>query len=334
MTEAYKVSVELELEDKFTAKLKEIAKKLEEAGETVGEAGEGLKKYSEGGNSFVEMLTKTAKSLTALGANEGLKAAVSSFDKMAAASASIAANMRAAQAEALRLGGTTFHGQGHNKLSHPSSSAASPIAEEAAVAHEARNSKGEASGLKSALKEFGTELAKEIGSKIAEAATDALKDGIKKNADLADINKRTVQQKNVSDGQIDGLMNELTVQERGYQTKFHGDLKSYALAIQKTAEFHPRDTPEQRKAGREFTDETVEISAYSAKNGDKGVAELAPLLEKFGKNANTTTTEDYKTLLESASAASHLKGVNISEIAEAGKSAIRASENAAGHFDT
>lgn len=333
MTDAYKVSVELELDDKFTGKLKEIADKLDKAGETAGKAGEGLRKFSEGGDSFVEMLKKTTESLTALGANEGLNSAVSSFDKMAAASASVAGNMKAAQEAARRIGGVSLHGQGNNKLFHASNSTASPSASELApVAHDARSSKREASGLKSALKEFGAELAKEIGAKVAESARDALKDGVKRNADLEDINKRTIHQSVVSTGQIDRLMEELKAQEERYQVKFHGDIQPYALAIQNTARFHPRDTQEQRNDARGYMDETIDVSSYHAKNGDMGMAELAPVLAQFGKDANTTRKEEYIALLEAASTASHQSGVKISEIASVDGG--RALENAAGHFDT
>lgn len=340
MTEAYKVSVELELEDKFTAKLKEIAKKLKEAGETVGKAGDGLKKYSEGGNSFVDMLKKTADSLTALGVNEGLKAAVSSFDRMAAASASIAANMRAAQEDARRMGGATFHGQRHNKLSHPSGSVTSPTAEEAAgIAHEARNPKGEASALKSALKEFGAELAKEIGSKVAESARDALKDGVKKNADLEDVNKRTVQYMDVSKDERKGAMTWLSDLESGYLKNYseatHGEKEPFAIAIQNASKVLAGKTPEQQKEMHEKLDATMPVAAYHTKMGDKELPEVTESFLKLGEGAQAEGIEKYKELIEATSAAVHeLKMSDASGVADDAILASDALKNASGNYSS
>ncbi|MDR3480418.1 MAG: hypothetical protein P4L91_06845 [Burkholderiaceae bacterium] len=332
MTEAYKVSVELELEDKFTAKLKEIAKKLEEAGEKVGEAGEGLKKYSEGGDSLVKMLNETTRSLTALGSNGGLKSAVSSFDRMANASAKIAQNMRAVQQAGAHVGGVIAHGSsngGHGGLvgkpQFKTRKATSALAAEGAEGAEVAEAAGEVATV-AEIAESGAAA----GAVVAKKAFEVGAESFKKNADLERANYE-IARIDTPESERPARIEHLKEKEFEDFKKFgfvtHGAIDPFAEAREEAYKAFSSQPSREKK--EEFTDAVMPGAAEEARQGKIGLPEITAKLSEFVEQAHANSGKQAASLIDSAIQASKKTGTQLDEVVENAQLAGKALESAA-----
>lgn len=333
MSEAYKVSIELELEDKATKELKGIVGMLDKAGEALTELGSGLKKLPELGKSLAENLNDAAKAATALGDNPGLKTAVASFDKMAAASADIAKNLSAAQRAGESMSSVSHRGGG--KHTYKSAKSANPSSDSEAesahgsIIHSARESKHDEIGIKAIAKKFSASLAKELGAKIAEVAANALVDGVKKNADLEDVNKKIVSSSDIAPGQWDQRMQQLKTLEQGtltkYSTLFHGSTQEVAITRQKFSEMLPEKTAEEQD---EIFKRSMPIVDYYAKRSGKSADEVSESLLNLGANGNAANAEEYSRFTGAGSLVARAMGANITDVSDSSEPFKRALQHA------
>lgn len=233
MSEAYKVSVRLELEDKFSPDLAKAVKALKDASDKLGKFPDSLKEMSKKGESLAEALKKAADAGKEFGKEEGFAAAVKNLEKMVSTSDVFAKNMQAALRAGEHLGSqiprrSSLHSANLTRSGSRESEAA-PEEEEKSGKKQSRLQK-----LDPAITEKAVDKVKEGGHWISEKAREAIKEGLKSNFSLEDINTQTSLISNVKPEDREKTKADLKTLEidaaskYGYATK--GDLEQFADA--------------------------------------------------------------------------------------------------------
>ena len=335
MSEAYKVGVELELEDKVTSGLKSMIDVLDEAGNKLEKFGLVMKELSTKGDSLADKLHEASKAAEELGKSHGLATAGGYLASMAAASKAIASNMTAAQRAGERMKGVISREARHGGYGvGPGGIAPRPgfASAEAGGAAETAVETGltEAGGLE------GAALAG--GMKVAEAAGNGLVDGYKANLQLDHTNRSIIQSMQVQppESQREGVLKELRAQEEHY-AKLYGFLTNGEIAPIAEARFAiaKEFIGRPKKEQDEMMEAVMPFAAFGVKQAHMELPEAVKMFSEFATKAGVQDEGKVVLLNNAATQAAHSTGVDVNKViegAEAANDALAAAADNAGHF--
>jgi len=335
MSEAYKVGVEVQLEDKVTPGLKSMIDVLDEAGNKLEKFGFVMKELSTKGDGLADKLHEASKAAEELGKSHGLATAGGYLASMAAASKAIASNMMAAQQAGERMKGVFSRDSRHGGYGvGPGGITPQPkfASAEAGGAAETAVETGltEAGGLE------GAALAG--GMKVAEAAGNGLVDGYKANLQLEHTNWSIIQSMQVQppESQREGVLKELRAQEMNY-AKLYGFLTNREIAPIAEArfaiakEFNGRPKKEQD----EMMEAVMPFAAFGVKQANMKLPEAAQMLSEFATKGGAQDEGKAVLLFNAAAQAAHSMAVPFDKVVEGAESAseaLNAAGDKSGHF--
>jgi hypothetical protein len=201
MSDGYKVSIELELEDKFTTVLTKAIDELEKANEAIGKFSPALEELSTTGEELADKLEEAADSAKEIFKAEGLAETVRLFDSLAKSSDAFAKSMEAALAASAKIGAQHPLPKNDSQSPTPAPAAAPEVPKEkipAAKPKEGEKSSSEGSAIEMLMAGAGKFApVASVAIKAAKVVMDVAKEGIQTNLDMEDSNKRVVTNLNV-----------------------------------------------------------------------------------------------------------------------------------------
>lgn len=240
MSDGYKVSIELELEDKFTSALTKAIEALDKAGEAMEKFTPGLKELVNLGEELGEKFEEASKSASEIFKGEGLAETVSRIESLAKHSEAFAKSAQEAASAYARINSAPAL-RGHNFHKAVTPSAIKPV-EKVPAGEVATESAAAEGGVAEAAIAGASRMAPiaSIAIKAAKVMLDAGKEGIKTNFSMEDSNKSMLLNFNVLPDKMSEMMDRAHDSEMNVSSEvksvLNGDMGQIAEARKKRSE--------------------------------------------------------------------------------------------------
>jgi hypothetical protein len=305
MSDGYKVSVELELEDKFTSALTKAIEALDKAGEGMEKFTPGLKELVKLGEELGEKFEEASKSASEIFKGEGLAETVGRVESLAKHSEAFAKSAQEAAAAYARINRTpSLRNNSFRPLEVPTlakKESAGGAAEKAgATVLEGGAAEG---GLAEAALVGASRLAPiaSLAIKAGKVLLDAGKEGIKTNFNMEDSNKSLMLNFNIPPDKMSEMMHRAHDSEMSVSSDvksvLNGDMGQIAEARKRRSEvvghqsydefeeqsslYEENAATVSRRTGENFVEVTATMAEAIKDAGIEGKGEIASYLHAF-----------------------------------------------------
>jgi hypothetical protein len=293
MSDGYKVSIELELEDKFTSALTKAIEALDKAGEAMEKFTPGLKELVKLGEELGEKFEDAAKSAGEIFKGEGLAETVSRVENLAKHSEAFARSAQEAASAYARI--NKLPSLRHNGFHTGVSPSATKSAEKATAGEAAAEAGAAEGGLAEAAVAGAGRMVPiaTLAVKAAKVLLDAGKEGIKTNFSMEDSNKSLLLNFNVPPDKMSEMMDRARDSEMNVSSEvksvLNGDMGQIAEARNKRSAMVGHQSYEEFDGQSSLYEENA--ATISRRSGENFV-ELNATLAEAVKDAGVEGTEE------------------------------------------